>query len=58
MLEEYGPNFGKGGIIYSANLKELKAKQEAEWKKEFEAWLERAESELGKGLVYSKLINR
>ncbi len=54
MLEEYGPNFGKGGIIYPKNIQERMKKQKEEWKKEFEKWLDFAENELGKGLVYSK----
>ncbi len=47
LIEQYGPNFGRGGIILTKELRERK-------KKEFEKWLDFAENELGKGLVYSK----
>ena len=44
LLEEYGPNFARGGVIYPKEIRERK-------KKEFESWLDKAEKELGKGLV-------
>ncbi len=43
-IEEYGPNFGRGGVIYPKEIREQK-------KKEFESWLDKAEKELGQGLV-------
>jgi len=43
-IEEYGPNFARGGVIYPKEIRERK-------KKEFESWLDKAEKELGKGLV-------
>jgi len=43
-IEEYGPNFARGGVIYP---KEQRERQ----KIEFESWLDKAERELGKGLV-------
>jgi len=43
-IEEYGPNFARGGVIYPKEIREQK-------KKEFESWLDKAEKELGKGLV-------
>ena len=51
MLEDYGPNFARGGIINTKNIQEQMKKQKEEWKKEFEAWLDVAEAELGKGLI-------
>jgi len=47
LVEEYGPNFGRGGVIDTQDQKLRK-------KKQFEIWLDSAEKELGKGLVYSK----
>jgi len=47
-IEEYGPNFGRGGVIYPKEIRERK-------KKEFESWLDKAEKELGKGLVSSHI---
>jgi len=44
LIEEYGPDFARGGVIYP---KEIRERQ----KKEFESWLDKAEKELGKGLV-------
>jgi len=44
LIEEYGPNFARGGVIYPKEIRERK-------KKEFESWLDKAEKELGKGLV-------
>jgi len=55
MLEDYGPNFGKGGVIYPKNIQEQMKKQKEERKKEFEAWLDVAEAELGKGLIVTNL---
>jgi len=43
-IEQYGPNFARGGVIYPKEIREQK-------KKEFESWLDKAEKELGKGLV-------
>jgi len=47
LVEQYGPNFGRGGVFPTKEIRERK-------KKEFEKWLDFAENELGKGLVYSK----
>jgi len=47
-IEEYGPNFGRGGVIYPKEIREQK-------KKEFESWLDKAEKELGKGLVQNSI---
>ncbi len=44
LVEEYGPNFGRGGVIPTKEQRERK-------KKQFEIWLDSAEKELGKGLV-------
>ncbi len=46
LIEQYGPNFGRGGVIYPKEIRERK-------KKEFESWLDKAEKELGKRLVNS-----
>jgi len=47
-IEEYGPNFARGGVIYPKEIREQK-------KKEFESWLDKAEKELGKGLVQNSI---
>jgi len=44
LIEQYGSNFARGGVIYPKEIRERK-------KKEFESWLDKAEKELGKGLV-------
>jgi len=44
LLEQYGPNFARGGVIPTKEQRERE-------KIEFESWLDRAERELGKGLV-------
>ncbi len=47
-IEEYGPDFARGGVIYPKEIREQK-------KKEFESWLDKAEKELGKGLVQNSI---
>jgi len=49
-IDEYGPNFARGGVIDTQDQKLRK-------KKQYEKWLDSAEKELGKGLVYSKNLS-
>ena len=44
LIEEYGPNFARGVVIPTNEIRERK-------KIEFESWLDMAEKELEKGLV-------
>jgi len=48
LVEQYGPNFGRGGVFPTKEIRERK-------KKEFESWLDKAEKELGKGLVQNSI---
>jgi len=46
-IDEYGPNFARGGVIHTHQSYIAK-------KQRFETWLEKAEKELGKGLIHNR----
>ena len=48
LLEQYGPDFARGGVIPTNEQRERE-------KIEFESWLDKAEKELGKGLVQNSI---